>query len=68
MDCRHKGKRVQLRCSYKMIAMPLSKFGKCLNLTKRKKEAINYDWYTTKNVGEPASVYEYMDGLPKNQR
>lgn len=46
-----KGKKVsiKLKCSYRMIGCPLSKFGKVFGLPQEK-EYMPYDLYTTKNI------------------
>ena len=62
----HKSKKVELRDSLKMIAMPLSKFGKTFDLPAhiRKKEAIAYGYYTKLNNGELIKPEKYRKLLP----
>mgnify|MGYP006085472823 FL=1 len=43
--------KIQLKDSYKLITMPLSKFGKCFNLNQGK-EMMPYDIYTVENVSK----------------
>lgn len=57
----YKGKKVELRDSYKLIPFGLSKFQKEFNLDKKygKKEAISYKYYTEDNNNEIVKVSEY---------
>jgi len=43
--------QIQLKDSYKLITMPLSKFGKCFNI-KQGKDMMPYDIYTQENVSK----------------
>jgi hypothetical protein len=63
--CKYRGAKVELRCSFKMIPMALSKFGEvfALPVEIRKKEAIAYDYYTRENDSKFIDVKEYAGML-----
>ena len=66
----HKGKEIELRCSYKLIPFPLGKFGKEFNLRKEfhKKEAIAYPYYTPLNNNQIIKTADYKKLLKTEDR
>tara|TARA_R110000765_G_scaffold394611_2_gene488151 strand:+ start:58 stop:2304 length:2247 start_codon:yes stop_codon:yes gene_type:complete len=66
----HKGKEIELRCSYKLIPFPLGMFGSTFNLRKEfhKKEAIAYPYYTPLNNNLIIKTADYKKLLKTEDR
>jgi len=66
----YKGKKVELRDSYKLAGFALSKFQKNFNLPEEfgKKEAICYNYYTKENNNKLIETKEYRELLPVRMR
>jgi len=65
-----KGVEIELRCSYKLVPLPLSKFGNEFNLPKHfhKKDAIAYGYYTPYNNNEIIKIKEYTKLLSPDEQ
>lgn len=63
----HRGKKIELRDSYKIITMGLGKFGKTFNIPS-KKDCIAYDYYTKENQDELVHPDIYWASLSKEDR
>jgi hypothetical protein len=63
--CSYKKRKIEFRCSYKLIPFPLANFGEVFNLDKdiRKKEAIAYEYYTAENNNKIINISEYAKYL-----
>ena len=62
---------IELRDSYKLFSQKLTNFTKAFNLPKElsKKEAINYDYYTTETIkDESASIKIYSHGIKEHEK
>jgi hypothetical protein len=70
IEIMHKKRKIELRDSYKIISMPLSKFQKQLNLDEKfnKKEAIAYVYYTEKNNNKMVKTEIYKELLSKEDQ
>lgn len=70
VECVHRGQKVELRDSFKLIPFALNKFGKEFNLPKeiRKKEAIAYDYYTRENNNKRIPTETYRNLLPNSEK
>jgi len=66
----HKGKEIELRCSYKLAPIALGKFGKEFDLPKEfhKKEAISYGYYTPLNNNQIIKTADYKKLLSTEDR
>ena len=65
-----KGAEIEFRCSYKLVPLPLGKFGKEFDLPKEfhKKEAISYGYYTPLNNNLIIKTAEYKKTLSTEDR
>lgn len=70
VSVKYKGKKVELRDSFKLLSMPLSKFQKTFKLPKEfgKKEAICYEYYTPNNDNQRINCNIYRNMLSFDNR
>ena len=54
---RHKGRKINLRDSYKLIQAPLGDFAKMFDLDEGKREAIPYNFYTMETISNRAHIH-----------